>query len=677
MSEGSVISDADDDADGEGSDGSEAGSPVTKDSDAAPVTNGHSRSNQVSAQPTSSSPDKTPLPTATGDTAVMMNGLKLGDDTESDAVHFDDLVEAPMGSKHEATHGSQDHGAPSPVNAGEKGKRDHDEYKKRRDADPAFVPNRGGFFMHDHRSAAPGQNGFRPFGRGRGRGRGSGPFPYFGFVQDYRLGCHVLVAKKIYSQTQSSGPADAPWAHDLHESVAQGAPQPSVPHEIQSNAQNRQKPSIAPEKLELPNRSFSGSRQLGNVQVRIFLRGMTEPIVVAAVPVHQHTRLPHHRPPLRRDKPVRISIPEMPIRYIFPKVERSFIFIPRALRPNQQGFGRIRGRGSFNGGYAGFGPLSSRRTSVYAGSGYSPSVALSRRSSLAREMSADGIVSPAAASFPRQPGIVVEAGKPVVRLPPAAEQAQASSQHPLSSIAASAISLPQPSTYPLPENPSFNENRPESLPMHHPKPERTLQVGDIESPATLEFNPPQPQYQQPFHQQVPMQMQPTNYQPDTNQYPHSRHPSHPSQRGTPLQHIPETAIHAQLFQPYPYQQPHGFFPQHFAPPMYYYPPQPGPAPSAAAAPFVPGQQYYYPPPMPQQQSMSEDAATQSQAVPYESGGMVYYYNPADLAQGAEVNQQYPQAPYTAPPVGMGGMMTPPVQYFPPPQVYYPSQGPQQ
>ena len=530
--------------------------------------------------------------------------------------------------------------------------------------------------MHDHRSAAPGQNGFRPFGRGRGRGRGSGPFPSFGSVQVHSRHCLMHHADSSHSQTQTSGPTDAPWAHDLHESVAQSAPQPSAPQGTQPNVQHRQKPPTAPDKIELPNRSFSGSRQLGNVQVRILLRGMTEPIIVPAVAVHQHTRLPHHRPPLRRDKPVRVSIPDMPIRYIFPKVERSFIFIPRALRPNQQGFGRLRGRGSFNGGYAGFGPLSSRRTSVYAGSGYSPSIALSRRSSLAREMSVDGIISPAAASFPRQTGVVMEAGKPVVRLPPAAEQARMSSgQQP--SVAAPAISLPQPSAYALPDNPSFTENRPNSLPMHHPKPERTLQVGDIESPATLDFNPPQPQQQQPFHQQVPMQMQPPSYQTESSQYPHSRHPSHPSQGGTPLQHIPETAIHAQPFQPYPYQQSHGFFPQHFAPPVYYYPQQPGPATSAAAAPFIPGQQYFYPPPMPQQQPAPEDAAAQSQAVPYESGGMVYYYNPAELAQGADGNQQYPQAPYTAPPVGMGGMMTPPVQYFPQPQLYYPPQGPQQ
>ena len=485
----------------------------------------------------------------------------------------------------------------------------------------------------------------------------------------------------IYSQAQATGPADAPWAHDLHESLSQPAPpSTNTSQGMQMSRQDGQKPSISPTMTQLPNRSFSGSRQLGNVQIRILLGGMTEPIVIAAVPVNQHTRLPHHRPPLRRDKPVRISLPNMPIRYIFPATERSFIFIPRALRPNQQGFGRIRGRGSFNGGYGGFGPLSSRRTSVYAGSGYSPSVAMSRRSSLAREMSADAIVSPAVSSFTRPSAMAVEGGKPVVRLPPGAEQAPMSGQQLMAGTSAPTVDLPQTAAYPLPEKPSFREHRPDNLPMHHPKPERTLQVGDIESPATLHFNPPQPQQEQPFHQQVPFQAQLSMYQNDPNQYPHSRHPSHPSQGGTPLQNIPETAIHAQPFQPYPYQQSQGFYQQQHPPPMYYYPPQqqPGSATSAAAPPFVPGQQYFYPqmpmapPPQPQ-----PDEANRGQAVPYESGGMVYYYNPAELAQGAEATPQYPQSGFAAPPVGMGGMMTPPVQYFPPPQVYFPSQGPQQ
>ena len=470
-----------------------------------------------------------------------------------------------------------------------------------------------------------------------------------------------------------SGPADAPWAHDLHDTVTHSEPIPEAPKPI---IQDRQRPPIAVMRAPLPNRSFSGSRHVGNVQIRILLRGMTEPIVFSAVPVNQHTRLPHHRPPLRRDKPVRISLPDSPIRYIFPATERSFIFIPRALRPNQQGFGRMRGRGSFGGGYGSFGPMSSKRTSVYAGSGYSPSVAMSRRSSLAREVAADGVSSPATGSFPRPTGVVMEGGKPVVRLPPPAEQAQIQAQfsgqqmiaHPM----APTVNLPQPSSYPVLPKPAISEGRPESLPMHHPKPERTLQVGDIDSPATLDFNPPQPQQQQPFHQQVP---QLGTYQPEAPQFQHSRHPSHPSQVGTPSQNISEANIHTQSFQPYQFPQQQGYYPQPYAPPVFFYPsaPQPNAASSAAAPPFVPGQQYFYPVPMAPPQPSAPEQATSSQTVAHESGGMVYYYNSADLARSAETNAQYAPNSYAPPPMAVSEM----VPYFPAPAVYYPPQPPQQ
>ncbi len=472
------------------------------------------------------------------------------------------------------------------------------------------------------------------------------------------------------------GPADAPWAHDLHETVAQPGMQPAPDHGVpsDSNIQERQNGRLSPAKSQPPNRSFSKTTMIGNVQIRVLLKGMSDAITFPAVPVNQHTRLPHHRPPLRRDKPVKISLPEMPIRYVFPSLERSFIFIPRAMRPNQQGFGRLRGRGSFGGGYSAFGGLSSRRTSAYAGSAYSPSVALSRRSSLAREVAVEGIIPPGGATLPRP--------APVVRLPPAAEQMQASGQQPATSMnMAPTVNLPQPSAYPLPQKPTFRENRPAALPMHHPKPERTLQVADIDSPATLEFNPPQQQQQLPFHQQVPTQITGQAYTQEF-QYPHSRHPSHPSQAsgGTPLPQIPERAIHAQPFQPYPYQQPQGFYPPHFPPPVYFYPPpdQAGGAPSAAAPTFVPGQPYHYPIPLapaPQPPPPTEPT-TQAGTVAHESNGMVYYYDSTQLPAPAESTPPFPPAGYAIPPpggvMGMGGMMTPPIFYAPPPG-YYPPQ----
>lgn len=52
------------------------------------------------------------------------------------------------------------------------------EYKKKRDSDPTFIPNRGNFFMHDARSNSHhhrGQGGVHA-GRGRGRGQSQGQF---------------------------------------------------------------------------------------------------------------------------------------------------------------------------------------------------------------------------------------------------------------------------------------------------------------------------------------------------------------------------------------------------------------------------------------------------------------------------------------------------------------------
>lgn len=63
-----------------------------------------------------------------------------------------------------------------------------------------------------------------------------------------------------------------------------------------------------------------------------------------------------------------------------------------------------------------------------------------------------------------------------------------------------------------------------TLPMHQPIPQKTISVDDIESPTRA----PQQQSQQPFHQQMPN----VSGQPQ-------------------MPHIPEGAIYAQPFQPYP------------------------------------------------------------------------------------------------------------------------------
>ncbi|KAL9589643.1 MAG: hypothetical protein Q9203_001566 [Teloschistes exilis] len=646
MSETSAISDADEDADAEGSDASDLELDRPSDRPNKASVNGQPRSAPASRSlATRASPEKPSFAVITDDTAAMMNGLNIvGNADDAEEIHFDDLAQKSQDPAVEPAPAPVQAGTAPALNPADKRRQEHEEYRKRRDADPAFVPNRGGFFMHDHRSAAPGQNGFRPFGRGRGRGRGA-----FGGVPSSTKYSLLLLTLRL------QGTADAQWSHDLHETVTQPEPEPTSAIVARTNQAVQATPITPSTPNNLPpNRSFSRTTRIGKVQIRVFLSGMAEPIVIPAITVNQHTRLPHHRPPLRRDKPVRVSIPAMPIRYIFPSIDRSFIFIPRALRPNQQGFGRARARGSFS---IGYGPLSSRRTSVYAGSAYSPSVALSRRSSLAREIAADAIVAPGL-PLSRPSNIPTEPGKPVVRLPPAAQQGTAltasetaaGQEYPI-------VNLPQAPVYPLPEKPTYRENRPAPIPMHQPKPQKAVSVTDIESPASFAFNPPQQQDQQPFHQQVPHQVIQQTYQQDPSLYPHSRHPSHPSQAsgGTPLSQIPERAAHALPFQPYAYQQAPAFYPPQYPPTLYYYPTtdqlQAG-GPSAMAPAFIPGQPYPYSIPLGPVPPTTE-ATSQPVTVAHESNGMVYYYDSSQLNANGEGQTSFAGADYTVPQGGGG------------------------
>ena len=456
------------------------------------------------------------------------------------------------------------------------------------------------------------------------------------------------------------------WAHDLHDSTLKV--EQSIPASASlSNGNGPIKASrgepIDPAPLvpTPPNRSFSTSTVVGNVSVHVYLHGMPKRIAVKTMAKKQHTLLPQHRPPLRRDKPVRISIPDDHPRYIFPSVERSFIFIPRALRPNQQNFSRGRGRGSFGG---------SRRTSVYGGSTYSPSVAMSRRSSLAGGASQNGMRSPATGAFPRQTGAVAEAGKPVVRLPPMARQNMTMPMPALSSTFAPPAFMPmqvQPQSQPI-----TNQSQQSTIPMHQPRPQKAVSVADIESPATFSYNPPQQQQEQPFHQQVPTDasVQPFGESSVTFNS-HSRRPSHPSQpSGTPLSHIPERAIYAPSFQPYAFAQPPSYFAAPYPPGALYYPPMggeipgySGTGPAAVMAPaFVPGAPYVLAPPPPP--PSNTDAGAQGGTVAHESNGMVYYYDSAQLQQTASSGVP---PPYSVAPsggvVGMGGMITPPGHFY--------------
>jgi hypothetical protein len=432
------------------------------------------------------------------------------------------------------------------------------------------------------------------------------------------------------------------------------------------------------------NRVFSTEKHIGNAQVRVYLPNMKVPIVKSGVALKQYTKLPDHRPPLRRDKPVRISLPNRPPRYIYPAIDRSFIFIPRAMRPNHQ-----RARGKPRSGLGSIGGFS-RRTSVfggsYYGSMYSPSVAMSRRSSFGQDQMS--MFSPAGSVISRA-AVPVDNPRPVVRLPPVARPDMPPPSGPMDPGAqfvrpglpdASIVDLPAPQTHPLPQKPAFQENLPTSLPMHQPRPQKNISVADIESPAMGQAPPPPQSLQQPFHQQVPVQVS-NGYSKEM----HTRQPSYPSQHstGTPLSQIPERAIHAAPFQPNTYGQPPSQQPFYGQQPYaaqpqqgYYYPqgyPNAGMPPTAPTHGYVPSQQNGPVPfvaPTQHDHMTGQGPPANPNLVAQEANGMVYYYDASQLPPMSA----YP--PYSAPQgyqsnvMGMGGMVTPSPDGF-----YYPQAAP--
>jgi hypothetical protein len=185
QTEASLPTDAEDDADADYSDLSEA---VATDQAAAASTGKEKNNSSPKARRprqgkktnralAKTARNETPFAVLT-DTEAMLNGLKISEGAVTDeAIDFEALGghDRPVGV------------APPvrPVSAGgrretpaERRKRESEEYRQKRENDPAFIPNRGPFFMHDQRSANPGQNGVKPFGRGRGRLATTSAAPY-------------------------------------------------------------------------------------------------------------------------------------------------------------------------------------------------------------------------------------------------------------------------------------------------------------------------------------------------------------------------------------------------------------------------------------------------------------------------------------------------------------------
>lgn len=576
------------------------------------------------------------------DTEAMMNGLRI-DDGAQGTVDFESLNPNAGPSTAVPTNSTATNGDSARA-VSQRQRQDHQEYRRRRDTDPTFVPNRGSFYMHNTRANADARGDEPSAGVGRGRGRGG-----LAFGGGFQQNCQMAQQDKT---------AEQPWRHDLHETINEEPPQAQRQQAKHSEEDaysarlfGKTHPQTAPQGV-----SLSSTVLVAKAQVRVAFPGVKEPIVHSNVPIKRYVRLPEHRAPLRRDKPVRVSLPERPARYIFPTPERSFIFIPRQNRAGQQNVGR----GQFPR-HAGSYGYNSRRNSVFGGSVYSGSVAPSRRSSLAREVSRESAFSPTGSHYSG----FIPPSKPIVLMPESGPYyaANASPTIPLS-CHQTPNAVPQVFTYPLPQEAHF-QGTPATA-VHQPRPQKTISVSGIESPAVLQQAS---QDQQPFANQLPAHMDERQtyaaqpgafYSPRQQlQYPYQQH-------GTPLSGIPEASIQAPVFspsmhtidyvQPYysNYQQPQPYYYPQFAPsqnrygqmpfystqqqhqpyPMAPYNQQQHPYPMMSPnqqQPQIPEQPPIEAPNFRSQTPQHEAQPSQSGMVARESNGMVYYLS-ADQAQ---------------------------------------------
>lgn len=408
---------------------------------------------------------------------------------------------------------------------------------------------------------------------------------------------------------------------------------------------------------------------IGIAMVRILLPLSKTAAKFQKMTVQQHTRLPDLRPPLRRDKPVRVSLPDHGPRYVFPNTERSFVFIPRAQRPNQQA-ARAKSRTLIN-------QSQSRRTSAYGGSIYDSSVSISRRSSVAP----DGL-APSEMPLSARSTLGAPAGsaRPVVKLP----SGTPANQTPSLGMGLAPTTFNDNAApgqgYPPPSQPTYRETRTGQLHMHQPRPQKAVSVATIETPGSLPLHAPQQQEQQPFHHQVPAHI---NGQ-GSSEVSGSVRGRQPSQtqaiHETTISIIPEGAINAQPFQPAPNSQAALYPPSYPAQPMYYYPTQAdGQADHYAAdglssTLFVQQGPYFVPtflpPPVP-----ADEGATSAPMGTFaqERNGMVYYYDSSQLMGSVDgtATQEYSVA-------AGPDMMNPGAEGYyytqgPPRMVYYPAQ----
>lgn len=164
LSDGSVISHQDDDdADGEGTDASDDAvsmSPQEDKSNGLKVNGRMPQAAQQSERPKTTPPAKPLMASTVSDTEAMLNGMKVSDQGSGVAeIHFDELKEEP--DTQAARTPSAPPTEPRRESFAERKRREHEKYTRERDANPAFVPTRGSFFLHDKRSSEAGTSGYR------------------------------------------------------------------------------------------------------------------------------------------------------------------------------------------------------------------------------------------------------------------------------------------------------------------------------------------------------------------------------------------------------------------------------------------------------------------------------------------------------------------------------------
>ncbi len=170
LSEGSIISNGDDDADIEASDISDGEVTSTQHHERGAAERHPSLSPARNVGELSVQAAESNFVTSS-DTKAMMNGLQPADRKNMSAIQFDEAVGDASESAVEDSRSQVKVEREGPA---ERGRREHLEYLREKKENPAFVPNRGGFFLHDNRAAPSGPNGPRTFARGRGRGAFSG-----------------------------------------------------------------------------------------------------------------------------------------------------------------------------------------------------------------------------------------------------------------------------------------------------------------------------------------------------------------------------------------------------------------------------------------------------------------------------------------------------------------------